>query len=131
MSFGIKSKKNIRFFLAELIQGLNQLYEQTGNELFTNKEFLALRYSSVLALSNDLIHREQKIVLGLKSGLPVLEEERVKLSIENNFRRFYALEVLRYSETSKEEWQNIDLLLVTSLADVETGHPEIFYFQVS
>ena len=85
-----------------------------------------MRYSSVLALSDDLIHREQKIVLGLKSGLPVLEEERVKLSIENNFRRFYALEVLRYSEASKEEWQNIDLLLVTSLADVETGHPEIF-----
>ena len=55
----------------------------------------------------------------------------MKLSIENNFRRFYALEVLRYSEASKEEWQNIDLLLVTSLADVETGHPEIFYFQVS
>ena len=62
--------------------------------------------------------------------MPVLEEERVKISIENNFRRFYALEVLRYSEASKEEWQNIDLLLVT-LADVETGHPEIFYFQVS
>ena len=61
MSFGIKSKKNIRFFLEELSQGLNQLYEQTGNELFTNKEFLALRYSSVLALSNDLIHREQKL----------------------------------------------------------------------
>ena len=60
--------------------------------------------------------------------MPVLEEERVKLSIENNFRRFYALEVLRYSEASKEEWQNIDLLLVTSLADVETGHPEIFLF---
>ena len=53
----------------------------------------------------------------------------MKLSIENNFRRFYALEVLRYSEASKEEWQNIDLLLVTSLADVETGHPEIFYFR--
>lgn len=124
--FWNKIKEKYPVLLAELIQGLNQLYEQTGNELFTNKEFLALRYSSVLALSNDLIHREQKIVLGLKSGLPVLEEERVKLSIENNFRRFYALEVLRYSEASKEEWQNIDLLLVTSLADVETGHPEIF-----
>lgn len=126
--FWNKIKEKYPVLLAELIQGLNQLYEQTGNELFTNKEFLALRYSSVLALSNDLIHREQKIVLGLKSGLPVLEEERVKLSIENNFRRFYALEVLRYSEASKEEWQNIDLLLVTSLADVETGHPEIFLF---
>ena len=124
--FWNKVKEKYPVLLEELSQGLNQLYEQTGNELFTNKEFLALRYSSVLALSNDLIHREQKIVLGLKSGLPVLEEERVKLSIENNFRRFYALEVLRYSEASKEEWQNIDLLLVTSLADVETGHPEIF-----
>ena len=61
MSFGIKSKKKYPVLLAELIQGLNQLYEQTGNELFTNKEFLALRYSSVLALSNDLIHREQKL----------------------------------------------------------------------
>ena len=36
------------------------------------------------------------------------------------------MEVLRYSEASKEEWQNIDLLLVTSLADVETYYPEIF-----
>ena len=124
--FWNKVKEKYPVLLEELSKGLNQLYEQTGNELFTNKEFLALRYSSVLALSNDLIHREQKIVLGLKSGLPVLEEERVKLSIENNFRRFYALEVLRYSEASKEDWQNIDLLLVTSLTDVETGHPEIF-----
>ena len=124
--FWNKVKEKYPILLEELSKDLNQLYEQTGNELFTNKEFLALRYSSVLALSNDLIHREQKIVLGLKSGLPVLEEERVKLSIENNFRRFYALEVLRYSEASTEEWQNIDLLLVTSLADVETGHPDIF-----
>ncbi|MGC3042251.1 hypothetical protein ACPTF6_13610, partial [Enterococcus faecalis] len=80
----------------------------------------SLRYFSVLSLSDDLIHREQKIVLGLKSGLPVLEEERVKLSIENNFRRFYGLEVLRYSEASKVEWLNIDVLLVSSLTDVET-----------
>ncbi|MGH2140770.1 helix-turn-helix domain-containing protein, partial [Enterococcus faecalis] len=78
------------------------------------------RYTSVLELSNDLVHRVQNIVLGLKSGLPVLEEERVKISIENKFRRFYALEVLRYSEARKEEWQNFDLLLVTSLGDVKT-----------
>ena len=39
----------------------------------------------------------------------------------------------KFYDTVKQakEWQNIDLLLVTSLADVETGHPEIFYFQVS
>ena len=61
--------------------------------------------------------------------MPVLEEERVKLSIENNFRRFYALEVLRYSEASKEEWQNIDLLLVTSLADVKRAIQRSFIFK--
>ena len=49
--FWNKIKEKYPVLLAELIQGLNQLYEQTGNELFTNKEFLALRYSSVLALS--------------------------------------------------------------------------------
>ena len=57
--FWNKVKEKYPVLLEELSQGLNQLYEQTGNELFTNKEFLALRYSSVLALSNDLIHREQ------------------------------------------------------------------------
>ena len=45
--FWNKIKEKYPVLLAELIQGLNQLYEQTGNELFTNKEFLALRYSSV------------------------------------------------------------------------------------
>lgn len=83
-------------------------------------------YSSVLALSNDLIHREREIVLGLEPSLLVLEEERVKPSIENNFRRLYALEVLRYNETSKGDWQNIDLLPVASLTDVETGYLKIF-----
>ena len=69
---------------------------------------MALRYSSVLALSNDLIHREQKIVLGLKSGLPVLEEERVKISIENNFRRFYAL---KSYDTVKQAKKNGKILI--------------------
>ena len=39
--FWNKIKEKYPVLLAELIQGLNQLYEQTGNELFTNKEFLA------------------------------------------------------------------------------------------
>ncbi|MGC2938709.1 hypothetical protein ACPTIS_14395, partial [Enterococcus faecalis] len=47
--FWNKVKEKYPVLLEELSQGLNQLYEQTGKELFTNKEFLALRYSSVLA----------------------------------------------------------------------------------
>ena len=37
--FWNKVKEKYPVLLEELSQGLNQLYEQTGNELFTNKEF--------------------------------------------------------------------------------------------
>ena len=103
--------------------GLSHLIDELATEsnvpLFKEKRFLTTHYFIMYATVGELPALEKKITILLQTDLPLLEEKRVVLRLENAYVNDYNLEILTLAEKKKP----YDLILATSKISQELFLP--------
>ncbi|MCA5013643.1 MULTISPECIES: helix-turn-helix domain-containing protein [unclassified Enterococcus] len=97
--------------ISKLASLIDLLAEQTGEIVFFQKNFLIPRYLLMYAFIGRLSQFEKQIRVVLITNLPVLEEERVIVRLDETYKNDYNLEVIQESALNDTEYQ---LVLSTS-----------------
>lgn len=97
--------------ISKLTSLIDLLAEQTGDTVFLQKNFLIPRYLLMYAFVGRLSRFEKQIKVVLITNLPVLEEERVIVRLDETYKNDYNLEIIQESALNDTEYQ---LVLSTS-----------------